>query len=273
MTTVTSSEVLKLLHSSPQKSSNLDFIPTSLIKIGFFHFLTTHSSSRVFRICFFHLRRLRSSPHDLSALVISRLDYCNSMLAHLPASTLAPLQRVINAAARVVADLGPRDHVTLTLYQLHWLPIAERIKFKRCLLVHHVINGRAPSWRCWSPPWPTSQFALLIRMSPPQHISKQAVPQCSVSSWADSVLILHLPHLIRHQSVQMIVDQQQYADDTQVFISLSKSNSLGRVSRLETALVHLTSWFYHNGLVLNPEKSEAILLGAHPLNKSLNNIT
>ena len=111
--------------------------------------------ARVARTCFYHLRRLRSIRRSLgrdvtarlvSALVISRLDYCNSVLAHLPASTLAPLQRVINAAARMVVDLGPRDHVTPALYELHWLPIAERIKFKLCLLVHHSINGRAPSY-------------------------------------------------------------------------------------------------------------------------------
>ena len=78
--------------------------------------------------------------------MISRLDYCNSVLAHLPASTLAPLHRVINGAARMVVDLGQCDHVTPALYELHWLPIAERIKFKLCLLVHHSINGRAPSY-------------------------------------------------------------------------------------------------------------------------------
>jgi len=60
----------------------------------------------------------------VSALVLSRLDYCNAVLVGLPASTLAPLQRVINVAARLVAGLGPRDHVTHALYQLHWLPIA-----------------------------------------------------------------------------------------------------------------------------------------------------
>ena len=41
------------------------------------------------------------------------------------------------------------DHVsrdTGTIYELHWLPIADRIKFKLCLLVHHWINGRAPSY-------------------------------------------------------------------------------------------------------------------------------
>ena len=111
--------------------------------------------ARVARTCFFHLRRLRSIRRSLgrdvtarlvSALVISRLDYCNSMLTHLPASTLAPLQRVLNAAVRLVHDLGPREHVTPAMYELHWLPIAERIKFKLCLLVHHAVNGRAPSY-------------------------------------------------------------------------------------------------------------------------------
>ena len=111
--------------------------------------------ARVARTCFYHLRRLRSIRRSLgrevtarlvSTLVISRLDCCNSVLAHLPASTLAPLQRVINAAARMVVDLEPRDHVTPALYELHWLPIAERIKFKLSLLVHHSINGRAPSY-------------------------------------------------------------------------------------------------------------------------------
>ena len=32
------------------------------------------------------------------------------------------------------------------LYKLHWLPISERINFKLCILVHHAINRRAPSY-------------------------------------------------------------------------------------------------------------------------------
>ena len=67
------------------------------------------------------------SARLVSALVLSRLDYCNDVLAGLQAATLAPLQRVLNAAARLVLDLKPRDHATPVLRELQWLPIAQRI--------------------------------------------------------------------------------------------------------------------------------------------------
>ena len=78
--------------------------------------------SRLAQTCFFHLRRLRSVRHQVGqdvterlvcALVLSRLDYCNAVLDDLPASTLAPLQRVLRVAARVVLDLKPRERTTL----------------------------------------------------------------------------------------------------------------------------------------------------------------
>jgi len=68
---------------------------------------------------FFRLCRLRSVRRQLgrdvrarlvSALLLSRLNYCNAVFANLAAATLAPLQRVPNAAARLVLDLKPRDH-------------------------------------------------------------------------------------------------------------------------------------------------------------------
>jgi len=92
---------------------------------------------------FYQLRRLRQirsivgkevTSQLTSAFVLSRLDYCNSLLAHLPrACTIAPLQRVQNAAAGLVLmNLGFRDHVTQALQQLHWLPVEYRIKYKLC---------------------------------------------------------------------------------------------------------------------------------------------
>ena len=38
----------------------------------------------------------------IATFILSRLDYCNALLAALPQSTMAPLQRVMNAAARLV---------------------------------------------------------------------------------------------------------------------------------------------------------------------------
>jgi hypothetical protein len=75
--------------------------------------------SRTALACFF-LRQLRSVRHSLGrdvtiqlvvALVFSRLDYCNAVLAGLPVTTLAPLQRVLHATARLVNGLRPRDHI------------------------------------------------------------------------------------------------------------------------------------------------------------------
>jgi len=64
--------------------------------------------SRVVSSCFFQLRRLRqircSAGEEVTkrlatALVLSRLDYCNAVLTGRPESTIRPLQRVQNAAA------------------------------------------------------------------------------------------------------------------------------------------------------------------------------
>ena len=84
---------------------------------------------------------LWSCGHDVTArlvtaLVLSHLDYCNAVLAGLLASTLAPFQRVLHTVARTILDLKLREHVTLALQELHWLPVAERIQYKLCLLVH-----------------------------------------------------------------------------------------------------------------------------------------
>jgi len=78
--------------------------------------------------------------------VLPRLDYCNPVLVGLPATTLASLQRVLHTAARIVFSLQPRDHVTPAMSELHWLPVAERIDYKLCLLVHKALIGHAPQY-------------------------------------------------------------------------------------------------------------------------------
>ena len=67
--------------------------------------------SKIASVCYFHLRRLKPIRRILgrqitislvNSFVLSRLDYCNSVLAGLPKSTIAPLQRFQNAAARLI---------------------------------------------------------------------------------------------------------------------------------------------------------------------------
>ena len=67
-------------------------------------------------------------------------------MAGLPASSLTPLNRVLSAAVRLVAGLGPCDHVTEHMKRLHWLPIQFRIKFKLCVLMHDAVYGQSPSY-------------------------------------------------------------------------------------------------------------------------------
>ena len=49
-------------------------------------------------------------------------------------------------AARVVAGLKKRDHITDTMYRLHWLPVRVRIQFKVLLLTYKALNNLAPSY-------------------------------------------------------------------------------------------------------------------------------
>ena len=90
--------------------------------------------------------RLKLCQRLVSAFILSRVDYCNAVLAGLPASTLAPLQRVLNAAARFVTGAAQRAHVTGIMKSLHWLPIAYRIRFKLCVLMFSVNNGTSPQY-------------------------------------------------------------------------------------------------------------------------------
>jgi len=108
--------------------------------------------NKVVSLCYCHLRNLVSKQvmtQLVTVLILSRVDYCNSLLIDVPASTIAPLQRVQNTAARLVLGLDCRSHITPALYvKLHWLPVRFRIIFKVGLAVtmHHVFHQSCPSY-------------------------------------------------------------------------------------------------------------------------------
>jgi len=93
--------------------------------------------------CFAVLRQLRAIRRQVPtavfqsliiALVLSRLDYCNSILFGLPANLIQRLQSVQNAAAWLIFRIRRSEHVTAVLISLHWLRVPERILFKQAVL-------------------------------------------------------------------------------------------------------------------------------------------
>jgi len=68
------------------------------------------------------------------------------VLAGLPQSTLEPLQKVQNCAARLIFNLNHHDHITPCLIQLHWLPVRARVQYELCTLMHSVHNNRCPTY-------------------------------------------------------------------------------------------------------------------------------
>ena len=79
-------------------------------------------------------------------LVISHIDYCNSLFAGLPDVDIGKLQRVQNTAAKVILQKTHYDSVTVCLKELHWLPVHSRINHKILGLVYDALNCTGPKY-------------------------------------------------------------------------------------------------------------------------------
>lgn len=111
--------------------------------------------SRIASSCFGLLRGIRtirsSLPRPMLAtviqsLVLSRLDYCISIHAGLPATTIWRLQRVLHAAARLVYGSSRYDHVSPLLSELEWLSIKDRIDMRLGILAYLCQYDMAPTY-------------------------------------------------------------------------------------------------------------------------------
>ena len=101
--------------------------------------------------CYFQLRNIRYIRSSLTteaaklvvhALVVSKLDYCNSILFGISNKLLDKLQRVQNCVAKLVMTSNTEhQNSPECLKTLHWLPIKHWIQYKILLLM------------CKSPPY------------------------------------------------------------------------------------------------------------------------
>ncbi|XP_038591448.1 uncharacterized protein LOC119915779, partial [Micropterus salmoides] len=115
----------------------------------------TDHITKTARSCRFEMHNIRKIRPFLTeqatqllvqALVISRLDYCNALLAVLPSCAAKHLQMIWNAAARLVFNEPKRAHVTPLFISLHWLPLSAHIKFKALTLAYRSTTVSAPSY-------------------------------------------------------------------------------------------------------------------------------
>ena len=111
--------------------------------------MATHVN-KICKAAFYHLYNIARIRKYLNrqltealvhALVTSRVDYCNGLLSANP--YLCKLQRVQNAAARLVFRAPKFCHTSPFLFELHWLPIKSRIDFKVILITFKAIHGFA----------------------------------------------------------------------------------------------------------------------------------
>ena len=79
------------------------------------------------------------------SLVLTHLDFVNSILCGLPDYQFERLQRIQNWAAKIVLGSAYVDSQS-ALKSLHWLPIKERVNFKVLCLVHKCLRNSAPQY-------------------------------------------------------------------------------------------------------------------------------
>ena len=77
-----------------------------------------------------------------TALVSSRLDYCNSLLHNIAIKDITKLQLVQNCMA-MVGTRSPRFSRSVPLLRsLHWLPVRYRIIVKICAIIYQALSTK-----------------------------------------------------------------------------------------------------------------------------------
>ena len=119
------------------------------------HLTMTTAINKTCQSGLYHLHNIRHIKRFLNfkdrksiiqAIVMPWIVYCNSLLYSVTATNLTKLQWVQNVAARLVCSVPRHEHVTLSLINLHWLPIRFRINFKIAMFAFKCIHRQAPNY-------------------------------------------------------------------------------------------------------------------------------
>ena len=111
--------------------------------------------STIARTCYSELRPLASIRRFListatatlvSVFVLSRIDYCNSLLFGSTHDVTSHLQGIQNNAVRVILRLSKSSNITTHLKSLHCIPVKVRSTYKIACLLYHCHSSTAPSY-------------------------------------------------------------------------------------------------------------------------------
>jgi ribonuclease P/MRP protein subunit RPP40 len=188
----TTSRRLSQLPTAPLSLGGCDIVPSSSVRdLGVFidADLTMHQHVNVIvSRCFAALRQLRAVRRYVSAsvmqslvtsLILTRLDYCNSVLFGLPAIQIRRLQAVQNAAARLVFGIRRSEHISDALISLHWLRVTERIRFKIAVMVYKSLHGSLPRYMTAFAPCSSVSGRSGLRSAA---LHRLLVPRCRLST-------------------------------------------------------------------------------------------
>jgi hypothetical protein len=108
------------------------------------------------RSCFHNIRNIQQIKHFIPsemlhqiflAMVVSKLDFCNSLYCALNCGQLRKIQVIQNSCARIITKTKLRDSITPKLAELHWLPIKYRYIYKLATWGHKIVyDDQTPSY-------------------------------------------------------------------------------------------------------------------------------
>ena len=91
-----------------------------------------------------HLLSIDAIQTQLSAFVLPKLDYSNSLFCGSPMYMLERRQKVQNSAARLISQCNKQNHISPFLMSLHQLSINSHIEYKLSVICHSFFLGLSP---------------------------------------------------------------------------------------------------------------------------------
>ena len=119
------------------------------------HLVINAHVSNIIRTCYYELRRFAyirrfltstATATLVSVFVLSRIDYCNSLLFGSTHDVSSHLQWIQNYAAQLILRLPKLSSITTHLKSLHLLPVKVRSTYEIASLCYHCFSCTAPSY-------------------------------------------------------------------------------------------------------------------------------